>query len=88
VPALFTRTAGYSFLLTVIATSGGQSAQRQVTVVCVGGNSPPVFAPQSRSLPETAASGTLVGAKLTASDYENDTLTFSVSSVTPATAFR
>ena len=86
--ALFTRVAGYTFTLTVTATAAPLSTPRAVTVVCVGGNSPPVFTAQSMSVPETVSSGSQIGSKLVASDYENDTLTFSLSSVAPASAFK
>jgi hypothetical protein len=86
VTAVFARVAGYTFNVTVTASSGGLTSSRVVTVVTVGGNSPPVFVAQARALPETARAGAAVGAPLAVTDFENDTVVFAIVGATPAVA--
>ena len=71
--------AGDTFTVVVVATDGKSPARLTVTIT-VSANTAPAFASTttSRSVSETASSGAGVGGPVTATDAENDTLTYTL----------
>ena len=77
--ALTAAQAGDTFTVVVVATDGKSPARLTVTIT-VSANTAPAFASAttSRSVSETASAGAGVGAPVTATDAENDTLTYTL----------